>query len=87
MNDLVNNLSPQKIVRLADKRPQRAPSPRRDQAFTTILFPPGLEALRVDRSAEPDCFTDLNLDQVVGSAVAKRDEDVLRPIFYSPCRD
>ncbi len=55
-------------------------------AFQTILFPPGLEALRREVREIPACFVDLNLDQIVASVVAKRDEDVLRPIFYAPYR-
>ncbi|WP_198302331.1 DNA mismatch repair protein MutS [Bosea sp. AS-1] len=74
-------------MRLADRRPRPETTDRGVGAFTTILFPPGLETLRAERSEEPECFVDLNLDQVVASAVAKRDEDVLRPIFYSPCRN
>lgn len=50
--------------------------------FRSILFPPGLENERAECSEQPPCFVDLNLDQVVGAIVAKRDEDVLRPIFY-----
>jgi hypothetical protein len=56
-------------------------------SFGSILFPPGLEEQRVDRANEPDCFIDLNLDQVIAAVVAKRDEDVLRPIFYSSHRN
>ena len=55
--------------------------------FRSILFPPGLEKLRADRTEEPACFVDLNLDQVIAAVVAKRDEQVLRPLFYSPYRD
>ncbi|WP_438277067.1 MutS-related protein [Nitrobacter sp.] len=53
--------------------------------FGSILFPPGLEA-RLDCANEPDCFIDLNLDQVIAAVVNKRDEETLRPIFYSPFR-
>lgn len=56
-------------------------------AFHSILFPPGLENERAQRSQQPACFIDLNLDQVVAAIVAKRDEEVLRPIFHSPCRN
>jgi DNA mismatch repair protein MutS len=55
--------------------------------FRSILFPPGLEELRAERTGEPACFVDLNLDQVIGAVVAKRAEEVLRPIFYSPYRN
>ncbi|GAB1715183.1 MAG: DNA mismatch repair protein MutS [Nitrobacter sp.] len=56
-------------------------------AFGSILFPPGFEERRPDRADEPDCFIDLNLDQVIAAVVAKRDEEVLRPIFYSCYRN
>ncbi|THF58563.1 MutS-related protein [Ollibium composti] len=36
---------------------------------------------------EPGCFVDLNLDQVIASAVAKYDESRLRPFFYSTYRN
>jgi DNA mismatch repair protein MutS len=55
--------------------------------FRSILFPPGLEASRPERADVPACLVDLNLDQVIGAVVAKRDEGVLRPIFYSPYRN
>jgi DNA mismatch repair protein MutS len=54
--------------------------------FRSILFPPGSERERVERNERPPCFIDLNLDQVVATIVAKRDEAVLRPIFYSTYR-
>jgi hypothetical protein len=56
-------------------------------SFGSILFPPGLEAQQADQTNEPDCFIDLNLDQVIAAVVAKRDEEVLRPIFYAPHRN
>ncbi|MBN9147229.1 MULTISPECIES: DNA mismatch repair protein MutS [unclassified Nitrobacter] len=55
-------------------------------SFGSILFPPGLER-QPDHANEPDCFIDLNLDQVIAAVVAKRDEKVLRPIFYSSYRN
>lgn len=55
--------------------------------FHSILFPSGLEGARYERADEPDCFTDLNLDQVTAAIVARRDEDFLRPLFYSTYRD
>ncbi len=55
-------------------------------AFGSILFPSGIESTLRQRSQEPACFVDLNLDQVIAAVVARRDEDFLRPIFYSPCR-
>jgi DNA mismatch repair protein MutS len=54
--------------------------------FRSILFPAGWEMERAEREEQPACFVDLNLDQVVAAIVAKRNEDVLRPIFYSTYR-
>jgi hypothetical protein len=51
-----------------------------------MLFPPGQETARAERKDQPACFIDLNLDQVIAAVVAKRDESVLRPIFYSTYR-
>jgi DNA mismatch repair protein MutS len=56
-------------------------------AFRSILFPPGLDSLRTEHGDQPACFVDLNLDQIIAGVVAKRDEDVLRPILYSPYRN
>lgn len=55
-------------------------------SFNSILFPPGFEAQPLS-SELPACFIDLNLDQVVSKMVENRDEDILRPIFYSNYRD
>ena len=55
--------------------------------FRSILFPPGLENARAERTGQPACFVDLNLDLVIAAVVAKRDEEVLRPIFYSTYRN
>jgi DNA mismatch repair protein MutS len=56
-------------------------------SFRSILFPPDPKMERAEHDEQPPCFIDLNLDQVVAAIVAKRDEDVLRPIFYSTYRD
>jgi DNA mismatch repair protein MutS len=75
----------QRVAPGTARRPQPAGSVGR--VFRSILFPPGLEGLRAERSDEPTCFVDLNLDQVIDVVVAKRDEVILRPIFYSPYRN
>jgi hypothetical protein len=38
----------------------------------------------IEQRTVPDCFGDLNLDQIVTSIIAGRDEYDLRPIFYAP---
>jgi DNA mismatch repair protein MutS len=56
-------------------------------SFGTVLFPPGLENERAERREPPPCFIDLNMDQVVAAIVANRNEDILRPLFYSTYRN
>jgi hypothetical protein len=59
----------------------------RPPVFRSILFPPGLESARAERSNQPVCFVDLNLDEVIAAVVANRDEEILRPLFYSTYRN
>src|SRR5581483_2665034 len=54
-------------------------------AFRSILFPNG-DAVP-DSVRQPDCFPDLNLDQVVDAIVAGRDEYELTPFFHLPLSD
>jgi DNA mismatch repair protein MutS len=56
---------------------------RAPNAFRSILFPAEQELA----TREPDCFHDLNLDQVVDALVAGRDEYDLRPLFSTPARE
>ena len=50
--------------------------------FTGDGIPGGIE-----ESPEPVFFTDLNLDQIVASVTADRDEYTLTPFFYSPLNE
>jgi DNA mismatch repair protein MutS len=50
----------------------------------SILFPPSDGAVQVLGESQPDCFRDLNLDQVVDQIVAGRDDYELKPFFHAP---
>jgi hypothetical protein len=64
---------------------QRVAHGAADNAFESILFVRA--GPDVSGAPEPACFRDLNLDQVVGTIVAGRDEYDLRPFFYAPLLD
>jgi DNA mismatch repair protein MutS len=54
--------------------------------FQSILFR-GRARGRVEGSEEPDYFADLNLDQLLESMVAGREEYGLSPLFYAPLHE
>jgi DNA mismatch repair protein MutS len=56
-------------------------------SFQSILFDSPTGTVAATNSKEPDCFKDLNLDQIVGSLTAGRDEYGLKPYFYTPLKD
>lgn len=68
--------SPRATVRAA---PVAAP-------FRSILFDQHEANTVVDGRKEPECFTDLNLNQIVASLTDGRDEYDLKPFFYIPLR-
>jgi DNA mismatch repair protein MutS len=53
-------------------------------AFRSILFDKYETSTDVDGQEAPECFTDLNLDQIVASITAGRNEYNLKPFFYKP---
>lgn len=53
-------------------------------AFNSILFLGDIPPLELE---EPDCFVDLNLDQVLASMLAGREQYELGPFFYTPLHD
>jgi DNA mismatch repair protein MutS len=57
------------------------------EKFRSILFERPDPGLRVDALEQPDFFADLNLDQVVESATAGREQYDLKPFFYAPLHD
>lgn len=67
--------------------PHQDKGPANRAHFRSILFPPGLEGERREHGNQPACFVDLNLDQVVAGIVVHRDEEFLRPLFYSTYRN
>ncbi|MDR0445651.1 MAG: hypothetical protein LBH17_01225 [Oscillospiraceae bacterium] len=54
--------------------------------FHSILFPDAASETEWNRS-EPECFKDLNLDQVLGRIAYKRKDFGLAEFFYTPLRD
>ncbi|HUN86794.1 MAG TPA: hypothetical protein VMU48_20605 [Terracidiphilus sp.] len=54
--------------------------------FRSILFPNGQVLPEMDRQPQPECFADLNLDQIVAAVTAGRDDFDLKPFFYLPSR-
>ncbi|MGH3190898.1 MAG: MutS-related protein [Streptosporangiaceae bacterium] len=55
--------------------------------FESILFGKLGAGSGVGGPEEPDFFTDLNLDQVLGSMTAGREQYELRPFFYAPVHE
>ena len=56
-------------------------------SFRSILFVESEIDPGIDEQEAPEIFTDLNLDQIVESMTAGRDEYNLKPFFYTPLRD
>lgn len=57
------------------------------RSFRSILFPNGLVLPGIDEQVQPDCFADLNLDQIIAAVTAGRDDYDLKPFFYVSSRD
>ncbi|MGB7549190.1 MAG: hypothetical protein WBM14_15735, partial [Terracidiphilus sp.] len=71
----------------AESRGDDTPSfTTRSVPFHSILFDGSENASKYADQAAPEYFGDLNLDQVVESITAGRDEYDLKPFFYQPLR-
>ncbi|MHB1504283.1 MAG: MutS-related protein [Acidimicrobiales bacterium] len=55
--------------------------------FTSLLFMSVADQSRAEAAETPECFHDLNLDQIVEAVIAGREEYNLAPLFYFPLGD
>jgi DNA mismatch repair protein MutS len=55
--------------------------------FYSILFHDLADRRRAEQAVAPECFVDLNLDQIVAAITAGRDEYNLKPFFYLSLQD
>ncbi len=55
--------------------------------FESILFERAAERKHAETIEPPECFGDLNLDQIVDAVTAGKQEYNLNPFFYAPLRD
>jgi DNA mismatch repair protein MutS len=73
------------ITAIPKPTPGESDRPRENQ-FRSILFLEPLTISGIDGQQAPDFFVDLNLDQIVDSITAGRDEYNLKPFFYAPLK-
>jgi DNA mismatch repair ATPase MutS len=66
-------------------RPLREVSPT--VSFDSILFDDAEDGSEIETPAEPSCFGDLHLDQILASLTAGREEYELMPFFYRPLHE
>lgn len=70
---------------MAERAVQQAAEPT--EPSCSVLFDRPDDRADLDRSRVPGFFKDLNLDEVIGSITAGREEYDLKPFFYAPLRD
>ena len=69
------------------ERRVRAPDGPATGAWTSLLFATAEAAAQARGAAEPSCFGDLNLDQVVDAVAYGADRERLAEVFYLPLAD
>ncbi len=74
-------------VALAATASAAGPATGDHRGFGSILYRPGSTPSEPSGVAEPACFRDLNLDQVVDSLTAGREQYDLKPYCYLPLHD
>lgn len=55
--------------------------------FRSLLFPEGELLPESEQRPEPECFTDLNLDQIFAAVTAGREDYNLQPFFHASLQD
>jgi DNA mismatch repair protein MutS len=78
-------MRPHGISRDSTSRPHVTQDGIDSAPFCSILF--DQSEISVDDRRAPGLFADLNLDQIVDSITADRDEYNLKPFFYTPLRN
>jgi DNA mismatch repair protein MutS len=59
----------------------------RSMNYASVLFRNEADRVAEDRAAAPDCFRDLNLDQIVAAVIAGKEDYNLAPFFHMPLHD
>jgi len=54
--------------------------------FRSVLFEGTVDDRAKETPEAPECFADLNLDQVINTITAGRQEYHLKPFFYTPLK-